>query len=125
MPDEPFVAEQKRNADGTFRALAGPGRPSLAVELANLLAETDEKTGKRKTRILAEALYDLAKGGSVQALAMVMDRTDGKVPQQIDVAVTLDDITDKELETELAEATAERLRIEQELAGIAAASGEA
>lgn len=99
------------------------GRPSLAVELARLLAETDEATGKGKVRLLAESLYQLAINGSVQAHALILDRVDGKVPQEIDVAVSLRDLSEQELRTRLQEARDEQERLEREFAGIAAKSG--
>ena len=68
------------------------GRPSLADEIMALLAETDERRGKRKVRCVAEALYSLAVDkGSTRAIELMMDRTDGKVAEE--VAITVEHVT--------------------------------
>ena len=97
------------------------GRPCLRDELLAMLAEVDPKrSGKRKTRVLAESLYELACRGSIQAHHEIWDRLEGAPKQTFEV--NLHDLTDADLRAKLAEAAAERARIEQELAGIAAAS---
>jgi hypothetical protein len=82
---KPILPEGKRD-DGTFAEgnPGGPGRPSLRDELDTLLAEIDH-TGKRKTRLLAEALFTLAMRGSVQAHGMIWDRLEGSAVKRVEM----------------------------------------
>jgi len=92
-----FPAAQKlvmeRDEHGRFVKghvpFTGPGRPSLAKALEQVLMEDDERTGKTNTYALAKSIVQVAKRGSVQAFSLIIDRIDGKVTQPIDATVTV------------------------------------
>jgi len=96
----PLVSDEgKRGADGRFvkgekppvgQPFApgnpgGPGRPSLAAEILKVLAETDERTGKPNVHQVAVATVTLAKSGSLGHVQLIIDRTDGKIAQTVEV----------------------------------------
>ena len=77
-----------RTAAGTFAVgnPGGPGRPSLAGEILKVLAENDEDTGKPNVHQIAVATVKLAKSGSIGHVQLIIDRTDGKVSQPVEVS---------------------------------------
>lgn len=63
------------------------GRPPKEKSFANMLniaiKEAVEGKDITKLRAVADALVNKAMGGDVQAIAMVAERLDGKVPQAV------------------------------------------
>jgi hypothetical protein len=63
--------------------MARPIGPSANKPFRDALKLTvaDNRNNPRKLRYLAEKLYDMAKGGCVQSMALLFDRLEGKAPQ--------------------------------------------
>lgn len=70
----------------------GPKDKWFADALRMVVSETDEKTGKRKLRLIAEKLAEEAMNGESWAIQQVADRIDGKPAQES--TVTIDDKRD-------------------------------
>jgi hypothetical protein len=82
-----WVKGQSGNPDG--RAAEKPMRDAIALELAEekVVQDDDGKARKfRKLRLVARALVNKAVEGDVTAIKDVIDRMDGKPPQQINGA---------------------------------------
>ena len=59
------------------------GRPKKGKAMTDALRTALNKSedGKQNKRAIAEKLVELARGGNVEAMKMVFERVDGKVPQ--------------------------------------------
>ena len=68
----------------------GPGRPSLAGEILKVLAEMDERTGHPNVHQVAVATVALAKTGSLGHVQLIIDRTDGRVAQAVELTAQVD-----------------------------------
>ena len=82
--------EIERTPDGKFAeghiGIAGPGRPSLADAILRVLSEDDERTpGRSKVEAVARATVGLAMKGSLGHVQLIIERTDGKVTQPVEV----------------------------------------
>lgn len=65
----------------------GPGRPkghTLSDEIRKVLERKEPRSGKLYKILFAEALVKLAVGGDSRAAALVLERSDGKVPLAIE-----------------------------------------
>jgi len=61
------------------------GRRGFATLLKEMGKEKDEKTGEVNMNIVCKALWDEAKKGEPWAIQALMDRTDGKARQAIEM----------------------------------------
>ena len=73
----PFEPGKSGNPSG--RAIDKPWRDAIRLA-AN---EIDDKTQKKKIRLIAEAVVNAAASGDMQAAKEVGDRLDGKAPQAV------------------------------------------
>jgi hypothetical protein len=73
----PFVKGQSGNPGGR------PKEKPWAEALRMALAESDNESGKKKLRLLAEAVVQKGLEGDIQAAKEIGDRLDGKAPQAI------------------------------------------
>lgn len=60
-----------------------PTQKALSDALRVVLHDSKKKGGPRKARIIAEKLVDLAIEGSIDAIRLVWERSEGKAPQPI------------------------------------------
>lgn len=87
--------ETEMNPHGTPENMSKPGmtnnpngRPKgsgVRQWLKKISEEIDEETGKTKGHVLAETLWQMAKGKNSKAIDMVIDNIDGKVLQRLQV----------------------------------------
>jgi len=67
-----------------------------AVMLAINETVEGDPTGRKKLRIIADKVTDLAMDGDMQAIKEIGDRVDGRAPAEVNVTTT-DDMTDAQL----------------------------
>lgn len=74
--------------------------PELVELLRETLRQEDTKTGKTRARKIVEKLVQQAERGSYKAIALILDRIEGKVPETT-VALDRDGIIEEMSEEEL------------------------
>ncbi len=59
------------------------GRPKKGQTMADALRTVPNKTqdGKQNKRAVAEKLVEMARGGNLEAMKLLFERVDGKVPE--------------------------------------------
>ena len=95
--------------------MARPIGPSANKPFRDALKLTvaDNRNNPRKLRYLAEKLYDMAKGGCVQSMALLFDRLEGKAPQAHGQDTDLGALTVRWLEPVIAQNSGEMPLIDQ------------
>jgi hypothetical protein len=58
---------------------------SLTTILREKLEQIDEKTGKTNAELLVESWFNEARAGNTPALKEALDRTEGKVPDKVEI----------------------------------------
>ena len=89
---EPEKQGEKRNPDGTFaRGVSGnpKGRPK-GLTITELLRQQAEQvvdeSGRTKGEMMAEVAFRLALEGDMRAIEFIIQRLDGKVPDNVQVS---------------------------------------
>lgn len=77
----PFAKGQSGNPNGRPKI-----RPQLTPALRAVLGKTAPDGATTNRRALAEKLVEIALAGDIQAIKLIFERVDGKVPEPLEVS---------------------------------------